>query len=200
MKVVNNLNNNQIPVQPKAGGWTIIGLIKTACIGLLLLSSNVFAAKDLCRQNNTRALCEGHSGILRLYMPQIEGTVRDAYLFDKFSQGYTIQHQKIPAHQLTPTQSEISHRIVINMVKSHAKGDFNPCERTILVSNNGTHNKIIDGHHTAAACRLIGGEQDAIVIREEGNEILPELQQLSGSFRRDLDDSISQPLAPKDQV
>jgi hypothetical protein len=140
-----------------------------------------------------RAFCKGNLGIPRRNMPQVEGEIRETYLFDKFQQGTVIQNIQIAAHQLTSVQSEISHKIVISMIKSYNLGTFSPCERSILTAYNGTHYKIMDGHHTAIACRLLGGNQDAIVVFEKNHEVLSELQHLSGSFRRALDDSISKP-------
>lgn len=168
-------------------------LFKTIFIGLLLLGKNVMAAKDLCQKSNMNGFCQGNLGITRENMPQLEGQVRDAYLLDKLQQGAVIHREQIPAHLLVPVQSEINHDIVINMVKSYKKNTFNPCERQILVAHNGTHYKIMDGHHTCMACRLLGKKQEAIVIFEKNNEVLAELQQFPGSFRRQLDDSISSP-------
>lgn len=187
--------NSQYTIQQKkfpSNGWTIKGLLRTACVGFLLLGTNVLAARDLCQQGNMRGFCQGNLGIFRRDMPQVEDGIRENYLFQKYSQGVRIQHVKIPPHSLTPIQSEINHSIVINMVKAKkTKGTFDPCERTILVAYNGTHHNIMDGHHTAMACRLLDGKQSAVVVEDKNNEVLAELQQLSGGFRRNLDDSVS---------
>lgn len=172
---------------------TRVGLIKTVFIGFLLLGENVLAAKDLCQQSNMRGFCQGNLGIARRDMPQVEDDAREAYLLSKSQQGAVIQSIQIPAHKLVPIQSEINHGIVVGMVKSYLRGTFNPCQRPILVADNQTHYKIMDGHHTAMACRLLGKRQNTIVIHEKSNEVLSELQQFPGSFRRKLDDSISQP-------
>lgn len=180
----------ETPIYRAKGNY--IGLIKVILIGWTLLGRHVLAAvsKDLCQQSNMRGFCQGNLGIQRRDMPQIEDVARDAYLLYKSQLGAEIQCVSIPAYQLTPTQSEINHDIVISMVKANNRNTFNPCQRPILVAFNGTHHKIMDGHHTAMACRLLGKEQQAVVVHEKNNEVLAELQQFPGSYRRTLDDSI----------
>lgn len=193
MIILNNLQN-RIDLSPtfadrRMHGGGNMGLIKAAFFGFIILGQHVIAAKDLCQQSNLRGFCQGNLGIQRQEMPQIEESIREAYLFGKSLNGAVIECKQIQAHQLVPVQAEINHGIVISMVKSYKNGTFNPCERDVLVSHNGSHYKIMDGHHTSMACRLLGKRQQAIVIHESNNEVLSELQQFPGSYRRGIDDS-----------
>lgn len=163
---------------------SIFRILKTVFTGYLLLTAGAFAQKDLCRQGNTRHLCEGNLGIPRGEMPQVVDQVRADYLAN-VGAGYA----RIPAHQLTATQGEVNGKIVYGMLQAHAKGEFSPCDREILVAHNGTHSNIIDGHHTASACRLLGGKQFAAIVCGFADRILTGLKTFPGVFRLHLDDS-----------
>jgi hypothetical protein len=193
MKVTNTHLSSQPAFAPPqtSNRWTFAGLIKTAIIGFIILAGGVIAAKDICQQSNMRRFCDGNLGIPRRDMPQVEGDARDAYLFHKFSQGTPIQSVTLPPHLLVATQSQISRDIVVRMRQSYEQGYFNPCERQVLVARNKTHHNIMDGHHTTMACRLVGQDQQAVVIDDPDDQVLGELQQLAGGFRRDLDDSVA---------
>ncbi len=165
-------------------------VIKALFFGVLILTGGGFASRDLCQQNNIGGFCRGNLGIGRADMPQVEDSARDAYLWSKSSQGIPISVSRIPSHQLTCIQREISKPIVLSMLRSNAERMFNPCERSILVARNHTHYNIIDGHHTAAACHLLNGNQEAIVVQDFGNRVLKELQGFAGCFRRLFNDAI----------
>lgn len=166
----------------------ITRVLKTVIVGLLLVSSGAMALRNnnLCEQSNTRSLCAGNWGLPRVEMPQIIDRVRDEYLASKDPK--TIQEKRIAAHQLTPIQREISRPIVYSMMQSNQLGKFDPCDRSILVANNGTHHNIIDGHHTAVACRLLGGSQLATVIWDWANRVFEEVRRFPGVFRINLND------------
>lgn len=163
-------------------------IFKTAFIGILMLPAAVLAQTDICQRSNTKIFCNGNWGIQRADMPQVEGPVLREYLMQK-SDDALIEQEKIPAYKLTPIQGEINYEIVKSMVKAKQAKTFDPCSRRILVAKNETHLNIIDGHHTATACRWLNGFQLATIIWDFGNSVLNELRKFPGVTRLNLDDS-----------
>ncbi len=72
---------------------------------------------------------------------------------------------------------------------SFVQGSTNPCQKAILVSAEKDGKKyVIDGHHRYAACRLVGGgEQEVIVIHEDHQKVLVELDTFPG-VRKSLEE------------
>jgi hypothetical protein len=191
MNIISSTGHSH-PLQKEERKWSLPGLVKVIFIGISLLAGGV-VSRDLCQQSNIRPLCNGNLGIPRTEMPQLEGEARNAYLFMKATQGHPIHSQTISAHELVFTQSEASREIVLGMLKGKANGLFDPCKREILIARNKTHHKILDGHHTALACRLLNGHQSALIIQDDDNLILDEMKEFPGSFRRNMDDGVLKP-------
>jgi hypothetical protein len=168
---------------------SLLKTLKIAAIGLLLLPTSIFAAQDLCRKEPTQYLCKGNIGIPREQMPQVEGDTRDHYLFQKSREGVKISLERLPAQSLIPVQSQISQEIVDSLVEANQRQVFKPCEREILVARNESHDHIIDGHHTATACKLLGGSQLAVIVQRAVNLVLNELSRFPGVSRLNLNDS-----------
>jgi hypothetical protein len=158
-----------------------------AILGLLMLPVAAFA-KDLCKKSNTQHLCEGNWGIPRSEMPQVTGDVR-AHFLARMGTQTRVTRERIPTEHLTPIQSEINQNIVVDMLKAHHQGRFSPCDTEILVAKSWNRNYIVDGHHTATACRLLGGSQLAIVVRDFGRTILQKLRDFPGVFHLNMNDA-----------
>lgn len=182
-----NSRFDNIPFRKRESHCNMGKILKAAFWGLLIAPARVFA-KDLCQKPNTAYLCNGNWGIPRSEMPQVTGVVRERFLESVSSELYvTLQH--IPAHRLTPVQRELNQRSIIGMLRDNLRGKFFPCDVEILVSRNETHDNIIDGHHTATACRLLGGRQLAAVVWDFGNSVLGRLKNFPGVFHSSLRDA-----------
>lgn len=164
-------------------------IIKAAFLGVLFWTSGAFAApRDLCQKSNTRFLCNGNLGMARSVMPQAEGRVLTQYLNEMERNGVLVESDKVSPHNLVPIQSEINFEIVRTMLKSYAKGEYNPCAQQILVQKNETHYSVMDGHHRWSACRLLNRLQSVIVVYS--NYAFDWLQRFPGISRMSLDDQL----------
>ncbi len=175
------------PFRRKGSHCNMGKMLKAALWGLLIAPTGVFA-KDLCQKPNTAYLCKGNWGIPRSEMPQVTGAVRERFL-ESVSSELSVTLEQIPAHRLTPIQSQLNQRSIIGMIRDNLRGKFFPCDVEILVSRNETHDNIIDGHHTATACRLLGGRQLAAVVWDFANSVLGRLKNFPGVFHSNLRDA-----------
>lgn len=184
-----NTNVSAVSAPPisksKERSFSLSKALRVTALALLMLPGAVLGYKDLCQQPNTRYFCDGNLGIPRKDMPQVEGDVREKYLAQKAEQPGGLVVTRVPSHLLVNAQSEINKEMVFNLIREPVK----PCDKQILVARNRTHYTIIDGHHTATACKLMNGNQLVAAIKDFGNKVLEELQKLPGVIRYNFDGS-----------
>lgn len=179
-----NTNYHFRPASPLSRRWASNRVLDVTLKGLLFAAMLLpTVALDLCQQRDTAHLCAGNLGKPRSQMPQIVGLVRERFLTD-ISQVTEVNRERIPASELIPIQSEMSQEAVFKMVQARKNGEYDPCVTEILAIRNQTnHTHIVDGHHTATACRLSKGVQLAIVIKDWGINVFERILNFPGVFR-----------------
>lgn len=144
---------------------------------------------DICSETQPQPeVCRGNLGIPRAEMPQLKSTTRAAYLDKKAAEGVQIERKAVPAKELTPVQNQLNREKVDQLLDLFVQGEFNPCEKEILVSFANKNNVyyVIDGHHRYAACRIIDGDQKIIAIYENVEQLLKELEEFPGVTKASL--------------
>lgn len=103
------------------------------------LTSNSFTAlANYCKDNEN---CDGHLGLPRKDMPQIENKKLEQFLTALEDQGIRYKEEEVDPQTLTPSQKHIDSNKVANLEDS-------PQQKPILISRD---NYILDGHHSWAA-------------------------------------------------
>ena len=118
-------------------------------------------ANDLCQMADYRHICHKNAGIPRKEMPQFHSSVLNNFLTHLHNKCHTITETVVPAHKLRMTQKDACLKTIHRGMKR------NPCDRPVIVIADHDINDtfaILDGHHGALACRMLGGEQRVIVI------------------------------------
>lgn len=134
---------------------------------------------DLCQSTNSTlsTLCHDNLGIPRSQMPQVAGEVLDNFLSTRDS----VSHIAVPATDLTPMQSEMNLEKVEGIVNATLAGRYDPCSREILVTQTPENELyVVDGHHSYAACALVGGVQKVVMIAGEALDVLADLNHFPG--------------------
>lgn len=105
-------------------------------------------------------ICSGHWNIPREMMPQFEGPLAQQYLDSNSYCGV------VDISHLTMTQNELHPSKVWSLVNS-GSCNVNP----IVIAEN----KVIDGHHRFAACKLTGKTHlNAYIIDKPAGQVLNE--------------------------
>lgn len=127
-------------------------------------------AKDMCRLEGWKTICDGNKGVLRCDMPQIPLTPTDTG-YEALAQAMSdrqIQRQRhtVRLESLTPTQGQINYDKVIGIVdavktgkwRPSFEGDEGPWSGSVITTEDGF---VLDGHHRTAATKILFTHESA---------------------------------------
>ena len=143
---------------------------------------------NLCDESDS---CEGSLRLPRSQMPQLSGSVKQSFVQSQ----HRVLETQINPHHITPVQGEINAAKVVQILDQMHTGEFNPCEKSILVALDNTSDRtkpyVLDGHHRWVACQKAGGMQKVIGIFGDLKDILSQMLSFPGSKRATLDEALT---------